>query len=121
MPETVGAAEETTQPICRPPPKKYPLGNQRHDPEDVKLLSHQQFPDSEKGFREFKYWEVYLEVENSPKFMAGVESGWPKRTKINASGEYNSSAGSHELRVSDPSIVFPPPSPGWEKDRDADG
>ena len=44
--------------------------------EDVKLLSHQQFPDSEMGFGEFKYWDVYLEVENSPKFMAGVEVGW---------------------------------------------
>ena len=75
--------------------------------EDVKLLSHQQFPDSEKRFGEFKYWEVYLEVENSPKFMAGVESGWPKRTKINASGEYNSSAGSHELPEAEAEIPTP--------------
>ena len=72
--------------------------------EDVKLLSHQQFPDSEKGFGEFKYWDVYLDVENSPKFMAGVEAGWPK---INASGEYSSSAGSHELLEAE--TEFPTP------------
>ena len=35
-------------------------------------------------------------VKDSQKFAIGVKSGW-KRTKINSSGEYSSSAGSHEL------------------------
>ena len=78
--------------------------------EDVKLMSHQQFPDSELGFKEFKYWEVFLVVQTYAKFRAGVEASWPKRTKTNASG-----------RDPDPSIVFPPPSPDWVKGRDADG
>ena len=46
-------------------------------------------------------------VQNSAKFTAGVEVGWPKRTKINASGEYSSSASSHELP--DAEAEFPTP------------
>ena len=80
--------------------------------DDVKNLSMQQYPDKELKFREFEHWEVYLVVQDFPKFCAGVEAGWPKRMKINASGEYSSSAGSHELLEAeannlDPSIVFP--------------
>ncbi|XP_042044846.1 uncharacterized protein LOC121790795 [Salvia splendens] len=75
--------------------------------EDVKLLSQQMFPDPEKRLGEFKYWDVYLAVHDSPKFTAGVESGWPKWTRISASREYSSSAGSAELSPARQSSPLP--------------
>ncbi|XP_042032010.1 uncharacterized protein LOC121778681 [Salvia splendens] len=76
--------------------------------EDVKLLSHHQFIDTAQGFEEFKYWEVYIMVQTSAKFTAGVESGWPKQTKISASEEYSSSVGFHELPPAE--AEFPTPT-----------
>ena len=55
-----------------------------------------QYLNKELGIKEFDQWEAFLVVKDSQKFAIGVESGW-KRTKINSSGEYSSSAGSHEL------------------------
>ena len=46
-------------------------------------------------------------VKDSQKFSAGIEAGWPKRTKISASGEYSSSAGSHELPEAETVIPTP--------------
>ena len=46
-------------------------------------------------------------VQKSAKFCAGVEAGWPKRTKISASGEYSSSASSHELPKAEVEIPTP--------------
>ena len=46
-------------------------------------------------------------VEFFPKFTVGVEAGWLKRTKINAFGEYNNNAGSHELPEAEAEIPTP--------------
>ena len=88
--------------------------------EDVKNLSLQQDPEKGK-FGTFKYWDAYVVLMDSSKFRVGVDAGWPKRTRLNASGEYNSNVGSHDL----PGDVKeaptpPPPSPGWAKDDNAD-
>ena len=64
--------------------------------DDVRRQTFSQYPSKELGIKEFDQWEAFLVVKDSQKFAVGVESGW-KRTKINSSGEYSSSAGSHEL------------------------
>ncbi|XP_047978888.1 glutathione S-transferase T3-like [Salvia hispanica] len=62
--------------------------------DDVKRRALAQYPDKEFKFKEFDQWEAFLVVKESQKFVVGVDPGW-KRTKINSSGEYSSSAGSH--------------------------
>ena len=84
-----------------------------------------QYPDKELKFKEFDQWEAFLVVRDSQKFGAGVDSGW-KRTKINSSGEYNNSTGSHELpeaeEVSPTTIrLSPSSSPNGAKGCAADG
>ncbi|XP_042007496.1 BUB3-interacting and GLEBS motif-containing protein ZNF207-like [Salvia splendens] len=46
--------------------------------------------------------------QDSTKFRAGVEACWPKRAKLNSSGEYSSSAGSHDLPEAAAEIPTPP-------------
>ena len=55
--------------------------------EDVKSLSMQRYPDKSKKFGIFKYWDVCVVLQESVMFRAGVEAGWPNRTKLNSSGE----------------------------------
>ena len=74
--------------------------------EDVKTLSMQQFPETGKHDA-CKYWDAYLVLMGSAMFRAGVEAGWPKRQRVNISGEYSSSAGSHDL--SDNAVEAPTP------------
>ena len=64
--------------------------------DDVKKRALAQYPVKELKFKDFDQWEAFLVVRDSQKFAMGVDLGW-KRTKINSSGEYNSSAGLHEL------------------------
>ena len=75
--------------------------------EDVKNRDMQQYPGRSLKFREFEHWEVFLVVKNFQKFCEEVEAGWPKRTKINASSEYSSSVGSHELPEAEAVIPTP--------------
>ena len=74
--------------------------------EDVKNLLLQQYPKKGK-FGAFKYRDAYVVLQNSSKFRVGVDAGWPKWPRLNASGEYNSSAGSHNLP--DDAEGTPPP------------
>ena len=77
--------------------------------EDVKRMMLQQFPELGKH-GPFKHWDSYVVLMESEKFRAVVAAGWPKRQKINLSGDYSSSVGFADLprrcrRYPDPSLI----------------
>ncbi|XP_042041041.1 uncharacterized protein LOC121786460 [Salvia splendens] len=50
-------------------------------------------------YKEFTYWNCYEVLMDSEKFRAGVDAGWPKKQRLNYTGDYSggSSGGSHDL------------------------
>ncbi|XP_047949156.1 uncharacterized protein LOC125194989 [Salvia hispanica] len=61
--------------------------------------------------KQFKYFDVWMIVEKSPKYTGGTEpvaSGTPKRTKVSTAGNYSSSEGGMaiDLNVTDDNVFL---------------
>ena len=65
--------------------------------EGARRIAESQFPLPGK-YKEFHFWECYVLLKDSKKFRAGYDAGWPKKQRLNYSGDYSdSSCGSHDL------------------------
>ena len=76
--------------------------------DDARRIAASQFP-LEGKYKEFTFWECFLLLKDSEKFRAGCDAGWPKKQRLNYSGDYSgSSGGSHDLPPDAEEFPSPP-------------